>query len=50
MVYADGKSCDANVGEKLVRVVGFGASRDSGGFVLGLSIGGESGSGVRLGR
>jgi hypothetical protein len=38
------------VGEKLERVVGFGALRDSGGFVLGLSIGGESGRGVRLGR
>jgi hypothetical protein len=50
MVYATGKSCDGNVGEKLVRVVGFGAFKDSGGFVLGLSIGGESGRGVRLER
>jgi hypothetical protein len=38
------------VGEKLVRVVGLGAFNDSGGFVLGLSIGGESGRGVRVGK
>lgn len=42
-----GKSC-GDVGEKLVRVVGFGALRDSGGFLLGLSIGGDNGNGVRL--
>jgi hypothetical protein len=38
------------VGEKLVRVVGFGALSESGGFVFGLNIGGDKGSGVRLGR
>jgi hypothetical protein len=48
MGYAAGKS--RTVGEKFVRVVGFGASSDSGGLVLGFSIGGESGSGVRCGR
>jgi hypothetical protein len=34
----------------LVRVVGFGAFKESGGLVLGLSIGGESGRGVRDGK
>ena len=34
------------VGEKLARVVGLGASRDIGGFVLGLRIGGDRASGV----
>jgi hypothetical protein len=50
MGYDDGNSCAEVVGEKLLRVVGFGAFRDSGGLVLGLSIGGESGRGVRYGR
>ena len=40
------KSAGGTVGEKLARVVGLGASRDMGGFVLGFSIGGERGSGV----
>lgn len=35
------------VGEKLARVVGFGASRESGGFELGFNIGGDKGNGVR---
>jgi hypothetical protein len=42
-----GKSC-GDVGEKLIRVVGFGALRDSGGFLLGLSIGGDNANGVKL--
>ena len=50
MGYAEGKSWAEDVGEKLVRVVGFGALSDSGGFVLGLSTGGDSGRGVRLGK
>jgi hypothetical protein len=50
MGYDDGKSCAGKVGEKLLRVVGFGAFRESGGLVLGLSIGGESGRGMRFGR
>lgn len=41
------KPAGATVGEKLARVVGFGASRDSGGFELGFKIGGDKGSGVR---
>jgi hypothetical protein len=45
-----GKSCTGDVGEKLVRVVGFGAFRDRGGFVLGFNIGGDSGSGIKLGK
>jgi hypothetical protein len=49
MGYDVGNSCAEVVGEKLLRVVGFGAFKDSGGLVLGLSIGGESGRGVRLG-
>ena len=39
-------SAEGAVGEKFARVVGFGASRDSGGFVLGFRIGGDKGSGV----
>lgn len=50
MGYADGKSWTGDTGEKLFRVVGFGALSDIGGFVLGLSIGGDSGRGTRLGR
>jgi hypothetical protein len=42
-----GKSC-GDVGEKFVRVVGFGALSDRGGFLLGLSIGGDNGNGVKL--
>ena len=38
------------MGEKLVRVVGFGALSESGGFVLGFNIGGDNGRGVRLGK
>ena len=45
-----GKSPGGVVGEKLVRVVGFGALSDVGGFVLGLRVMGESGSGIRDGR
>lgn len=40
------KPTGALVGEKLARVVGFGASRDCGGFELGFKIGGDRGSGV----
>lgn len=50
MGYAAGKSCTGEVGEKLFRVVGFGAFNDSGGLELGLSIGGDSGRGIRFGR
>lgn len=32
----------------MVRVVGFGGSRESGGFVLGLSVGGDKGKGVNV--
>lgn len=39
-------SIEGAVGEKFARVVGFGASRDIGGFVLGLKIGGDNGRGV----
>lgn len=39
-------SAEGTVGEKFARVVGFGASRDMGGFVLGFRIGGDSGSGI----
>jgi hypothetical protein len=39
-------SAGGAVGEKFARVVGFGASRDLGGFVLGFRIGGDSDSGV----
>lgn len=46
---AEGKSAGGEVGEKLVRVVGFGASRDVGGFVLGLNVRGESGRGIKDG-
>jgi hypothetical protein len=38
------------MGEKFLRVVGFGGFRDSGGFVLGFSVGGDSGRGVNEGR
>lgn len=44
-----GKSCCGVVGEKFVRVVGFGAFRDIGGLVLGFSVGGERGRGVSEG-
>lgn len=47
---AAGKSGGGKVGEKLVRVVGFGALRDHGGPVLGLRVGGDSGRGVNDGR
>jgi hypothetical protein len=40
------KPTGALVGEKLARVVGFGASRDCGGFELGLRMGGDRGNGV----
>jgi hypothetical protein len=50
MGYDDGNPCVGVVGEKLLRVVGFGAFRECGGFVLGLSIGGDSGRGTRFGR
>ena len=43
---AEVKSLGGAAGEKFVRVVGFGALRDIGGFELGLSVTGESGSGV----
>lgn len=49
MGYPAGKSYAGEVGEKLVRVVGFGAFKDVGGFVLGLSMGGESGRSVKAG-
>lgn len=39
-------STENAVGEKFARVVGLGASRDIGGFVLGFRIGGDSGKGV----
>lgn len=38
------------MGEKLVRVVGFGAFKESGGLVLGFSTGGDNGRGVKLGN
>lgn len=44
-----GKSCCGVVGEKFVRVVGFGAFRDNGGLVLGFKVGGERGRGVKEG-
>lgn len=50
MGYAAGKSCAGEVGEKLFRVVGFGAFSESGGLVLGFKIGGESGRGIRFGK
>jgi hypothetical protein len=40
------KSLGGAAGEQFVRVVGFGALRDIGGFELGLSVTGESGRGV----
>lgn len=40
------KSAGAAVGEKFARVVGLGASRDSGGLELGFNIGGDNGNGV----
>jgi hypothetical protein len=43
---AELKSGGGAAGEKFVRVVGFGALRDIGGFELGLSVMGESGRGV----
>ena len=43
---AETKSLGGAAGEKFVRVVGFGAFRDMGGFELGLSVTGESGRGV----
>jgi hypothetical protein len=45
-----GKSFCCVVGEKFLRVVGFGGFRDSGGLVLGFNIGGERGKGVNEGR
>lgn len=44
-----GKSWTGDMGEKLERVVGFGASNECGGLLLGFRTGGERGSGMRLG-
>jgi hypothetical protein len=47
---SEGKSFCGVVGEKFLRVVGFGGFKDNGGFVLGFNVGGERGRGVNEGR
>lgn len=46
LVHEPANSAGGDAGEKFARVVGFGASRDVGGFVLGLKTIGDNGRGV----